>query len=58
MIRRVQPAINFTDAHSYSEIGADLEYAQDLVKRNRIEAGVFQQRKFLSIDKGIARGTV
>ncbi len=41
-----------SDAHSSSDIGECFEYAKNLVKRNNeIEVGIFQQRKFISIDE-------
>jgi histidinol phosphatase-like PHP family hydrolase len=40
-----------SDAHSAAEIGAGLERAQDLASQNRLEAGIFQQRRFHPFDR-------
>ena len=38
-----------SDAHSAADIGAGLEQAQDLASQSRLEAGIFQQRRFLPV---------
>ncbi len=40
-----------SDAHSAAEIGAGLEQAQDLASQSRLEAGIFQQGRFLPFDR-------
>lgn len=41
-----------SDAHSSLDIGEGFAYAEDLTKRNnKIKVGIFQQRKFISIDE-------
>ncbi len=42
-----------SDAHSAAEIGAGLEQAQDLASQSRLEAGIFQHRKFLPFDRDV-----
>ena len=39
-----------SDAHSAAHIGAGLEQAQDLASKIKLEAGIFQQRRFLPFD--------